>query len=410
MVTLLEWATLFGSLLTVYVSFVYLVQLMYNRSNLLRVPRLPKKLPKVSIIVPAFNEERTIQATLESLLNIDYPRKLLQIIAVNDGSTDKTLAKMRKFGKKIIVLTKKNGGKASALNAGIKVARGEILATTDADSYVEKNALLNTVGYFGKNKVAAVTTSIKIAQPKSFVQKAQAIEYLFNIIYRKVFAIMDSIFVVPGPFSLYKRSVLDKIGGFEEHNITEDMEIALRMQDNGYRIENCVPAYTYTHAPKTLRQLFLQRVRWYRGFIINMRRYRHMLLNPRYGDMGLFTLPTNIVLVAFLFIFISAMLYSGLQLVTTQLHVTSILGYIPLQFNLLNPILYTSLFTALWVLATCILIVLTYEGYKLGSEKFKLSLVPVFFATIFVYIFFIAFTWLESIRKELTGAELKWER
>lgn len=411
MITILDGAALFGSLLTVYVSFVYMVQLISHRNSLLRVPKLPRKLPKVSIVVPAYNEEKTIESTLQSLLSLDYPKKLLQIIAVDDGSVDRTLARMKKFAKMgVVVLTKKNGGKASALNAGFKVAKGEIIATTDADSYVEGSALMNTLGYFNKKEVAAVTTSIKIAEPKSFVQKVQSMEYLFNIIYRKVFAIMDSIFVVPGPFSLYKRSVLEKIGGFEEHNITEDMEIALRIQSKGYRIENCVPAYTYTHPPATLRHLFMQRVRWYRGFIINMRRYRYMLFNPKYGDIGVFTLPTNIALVAFLFVFIGAMLYSAMQVIVNQLHVNIILGYIPFQFKLLNPLLYSSLFNVLWVLATGILIVLTYEGYKLGREKFKLLLVPVFFVTIFIYIFFIGFTWLESIKRELTGAELKWER
>jgi cellulose synthase/poly-beta-1,6-N-acetylglucosamine synthase-like glycosyltransferase len=221
---------------------------------------------------------------------------------------------------------------------------------------------------------------------------------------------MDSIFVIPGPFSLYKRAVLKKVGGFEEHNITEDMEIALRMQDNGYRIENCVPAFTYTHAPATLRQLFVQRVRWYRGFIINMRRYRHMLFNPKYGDIGVFTLPVNIALVAFLFGFIGAMLYSLLQFAAIQLRVTDLLGYVPLQFEFMNPILYMNLFTAMWILATAILVILTYEGYRLGNEKFKLSYVPILFATIFLYIFFIGFTWLESVRKELMGEELRWER
>ncbi|TAL46731.1 glycosyltransferase family 2 protein [archaeon] len=409
MITALDAATLIGSLLTVYVSFVYLVQLISNRSRLLAVPKLPNILPKVSIIVPAHNEERTIDATLQSLLNLDYPKKLLQIIAVDDGSTDRTLQKMRKFSKHVTVLTKKNGGKASALNAGIKIARGDIVATTDADSYVESNALRNTLGYF-RGKVAAVTTSIKIAEPKTFVQKVQAIEYLFNIIYRKVFSIMNSIFVVPGPFSLYKRSVLEIVGGFEENNITEDMEIALRLQSRGYGVENSVPAFTYTHAPATIRQLFMQRVRWYRGFIINMRRYHYMLFNPKYGDMGVFTLPVNIVLVAFLFIFIGAMSYSSAETLFRMLHVDFILGYVPMQFSFSNPVLYSSLFNVLWVLATGILIYLTYEGYKLGREKFTLLMIPTFFVATFVYIFFIGFTWLESIRKELTGAELKWEK
>jgi cellulose synthase/poly-beta-1,6-N-acetylglucosamine synthase-like glycosyltransferase len=410
MVTILEGAILSGSLLTVYVSFVYLVQLISNRGSLLRIPKLPRNLPKVSIIVPAHNEEKTIKATLDSLLSLDYPKKLLQIIAIDDGSADRTLEKMRKFSKMgVTVLTKKNGGKASALNAGLKVARGEIIAITDADSYVESSALTNTLGYF-KGNVAAITTSIKIAEPRTIVQKVQAIEYLFNIIYRKVFALMNSIFVVPGPFSLYKRSVLENIGGFEEHNITEDMEIALRMQSRGYRVENSVPAYTYTHAPATLRQLFMQRVRWYRGFIINMKRYHYMLLNPKYGDIGVFTLPVNILLVAFMFVFIGAMAYSVMQALFSMMHVNMILGYMPLQFNLINPILYSNIFTVLWVLATGVLVFLTYEGYKLGSERFRLSMIPIFFATIFVYVFFIGLTWLESIRKELMGAELKWEK
>lgn len=409
--TPLDFTLIVGTILTLYTSFIFLVVIFGKGRSFERTPRLPAKLPSVSVIVPAYNEEKTIAQTLNSLLSLDYPKKLLQIIAVNDGSEDGTLSIMKKFvSRGVEVLNKKNEGKPSALNAGLKVANGDVLVCLDADSAPEPDVLKKTLGYFENPKIGAVTTSLKVAESRTFTQKVQWIEYIMNIIYRKAFAMLNAMFVIPGPFSLYRRSTLEKIGGFEEGNITEDMEIGLRMQSNGYMIENSVYAYTHTHSPPTWKKLFMQRVRWYRGFIINSRRYKHLYFNKNFGNLGLFTLPANFAFVIFSFVFIGALTYQFADQLFNAVTLFLKIGFVMPEITVPNLILESSLFHVLWFLSTFILFTMLYAGLKLGREKFSWKLVPAFFAGIFIYVYFITATWAVAFYRELRGAELKWER
>jgi len=410
MVTILEVTSFIGAIFTVYVSFVYFITIFSKRGKLFKTYSLPKKLPKVSIIVPAFNEQKTIAQTLKSLLNLDYPKNKLDIIAVNDGSTDNTEKIMRSFKSKIKILSQKRQGKAAALNNAMKISTGDIIATTDADSTVNREALSETIGYFNDPKIAAVTTSVKVAKQKNFIQKIQFIEYIFNILYRKVFSIMDSIFVIPGPFGLYRKSTLTKLGGFEKDNLTEDMEIAMRIQKHGYRIENSLKAVSFTNAPSTIKNLFKQRVRWYRGFIINVRRYKKFLLNSKSGNLGVFTLPTNIAFVGLMFLFIIGLVYSLFNDLIIQSQITYLVGYIPFSFEFKNPIFFWNIFTVLLTFSTVFLILNGIISFKLGREKFRFYMIPVFAVGIFFYVFLIAATWAESIKQELKRERFKWER
>ncbi|HLD78743.1 MAG TPA: glycosyltransferase family 2 protein, partial [archaeon] len=107
--------------------------------------------------------------------------------------------------------------------------------------------------------------------------------------------LMDSIHVTPGVFSMYRASALRAVGGFDAGNLTEDMEIALRLHDGGWRIENALDAVSYTLCPQGFRQLYRQRLRWYRGALQNTFRYRHMLFNRSYGNLGVFFLPASLL-------------------------------------------------------------------------------------------------------------------
>ena len=127
-----------------------------------------KKLPIVSVIVPAYNEEKTISRTISSLLGLNYPRGKLEVIVVDDGSTDNTVSIVKKFRNVKLIFNKHRGvGKASAVNAGLKIAKGEFLGVLDADSEAGRNSLINALEYFSSNKVGCVITPIKVVETKN---------------------------------------------------------------------------------------------------------------------------------------------------------------------------------------------------------------------------------------------------
>lgn len=253
-----------------------------------------ENLPSVAIIVPCFNEEHSLAGTIHSLLSLSYPSNLLEIIIVNDGSTDKTLSVARSLeqNKRVSVITQTNGGKHSALNVGIKITDADVIGCLDADSFVDKNALIRMVADFKKPNVMAITPAIKVYKPNNTIELIQKVEYEIGVFLRKMFGLLNAQYVTPGPFSLYKKEVFEKLGGFVQGYDTEDMEMALRIRANHFRIENINTAFVYTIAPKTMRALYYQRLRWVSGFLNNiLHNYRYLLFNTKYGHLGLFSLP-----------------------------------------------------------------------------------------------------------------------
>ncbi|MBW2997811.1 glycosyltransferase family 2 protein, partial [Candidatus Woesearchaeota archaeon] len=187
-----------------FTAVFFLLTLIENR-KMIKNPRPPKQLPKVTVMVPACNEEKCLAKTVRSLLQLKYPKEKLQIIVIDDGSKDRTLKIARGFEKDgVLVLTKPNGGKGTALNMGLKHTKGEFVACLDADSVVDPDALLKMLGYFSKKSVMAVTPSLKCTEPTTIWQKIQVVEFLLGVYLRKVFAYLGSIHVTPGPFTVFR--------------------------------------------------------------------------------------------------------------------------------------------------------------------------------------------------------------
>jgi cellulose synthase/poly-beta-1,6-N-acetylglucosamine synthase-like glycosyltransferase len=284
----------------VFISIVWILVVLQNKDDSgTESFKKCKKLPTVSVLIPAYNEEETISKTIKSVLNLNYPKNLLEVIVINDCSTDKTreiAEKFSPFGVKVLN-NRTRKGKAYCLNRGIKVSKSELVACVDADSVVEKDILLKMVPYFADKKVASVAPGLKVWKKETFLEKVQHAEYILNILLRKSLEFLDSINVTPGVFSVYRKDILEEIGGFEEGNLTEDMEIALRIHEAGYKIKNNPNAVSYTLCPKKWNELFKQRIRWYRGSIENYIKYKHMLFNTKYGNLGVFFLPMNLIAV-----------------------------------------------------------------------------------------------------------------
>lgn len=275
--------------------------------------------PMVSVIIPAYNEEDCIAATMESCLAVDYPHDRLQLIVINDGSKDKTEEEALKViarheGRDILYIHKHNGGKGSAVNLGIKKAKGEFIATMDSDSFVEPNALKIMVPYFTDDNIASVVPSMTVREPKNLLQKVQWYEYVVNMFYKDLMGRLDCLHVIPGPFPLYRKSVIEKIGGFDENwNLTEDLELTLRLQSHNYKIIQLLEPRVSTITPSTWKAFYAQRNRWFKGALLNALKYKGMVFNRKYGDFGYVQLPTIIISGALSLLLVSSFLYYSLK-------------------------------------------------------------------------------------------------
>ena len=254
------------------------------------------RLPTVTILVPVFNEEKTVEKTILSLFDLNYPKDKLDIMIVDDGSKDSTWNIIQKFKDlpHVTLHQKENGGKYTALNYGITHSTSEFIGCLDADSFVDKEALNYILPYFDDAQTVAVTPSLKIQNPDSILGLMQNAEYNMGIFIRKVFSLLDAQYVTPGPFSIFRKEIFRKVGLYRHAHNTEDLEMALRLQDEHYKITNAHKAMVYTVGPRNLYTLYKQRVRWTGGFIQNIIDYRHMILNPKYGNFGMLILPAAI--------------------------------------------------------------------------------------------------------------------
>ncbi|HEY5383110.1 MAG TPA: glycosyltransferase family 2 protein [Candidatus Paceibacterota bacterium] len=255
----------------------------------------PAYYPSVSMVVPSYNEEKTLAQTVHSLLALEYPKDKLEILIVDDGSKDNTRSigeALAREQTQVRFFHKENGGKYTALNVGIVESKAELVGCLDADSFVAPDALLEVAKKLESDPtIMAITPVMKVYHPRKLLEMMQAVEYTFGIFYKKMFDNLSAVNVLPGPFSLYRREIFSTIGLFKHAHNTEDMEIAFRMHKYGLKIANAHTAFVYTTVPHTVRALVKQRTRWSQGFLQNARDYRYMFFNPRFGNFGMLVLP-----------------------------------------------------------------------------------------------------------------------
>lgn len=297
-----EIATYIVLFLAVYVQVFFLVTFFEKRKHLTKVHREDTPdlatYPSVTVIVPAWNEGTTVHGTVESILNLDYPKDKLEVIVVDDGSTDDTWHEMLKYkdNPRVRIFQKENGGKHTAVNFGIDHTDADLISCLDADSFVAPDALKRMVHVFQqKPEVMAVAPSLIVNKPKNLLQHAQKIEYNMSTYNKRMLAYLGDIHVTPGPFSVFRKEVFQTIGKFRKAHNTEDQEIAYRMQSSHLKINHCHTAYVYTSSPDTVKKLYKQRLRWIYGFIQNTIDYRHLIFKTKYGNFSFFTLPSGII-------------------------------------------------------------------------------------------------------------------
>jgi cellulose synthase/poly-beta-1,6-N-acetylglucosamine synthase-like glycosyltransferase len=295
-------------------------------------------LPPLSILVPAYNEEVTIAASVLSFLTLQYPRH--EVVLVNDGSRDRTMERLitefdlyelppaiprfvpsrpvrayyrsRRFSK-LLVIDKENGGKADSLNAALNAARFPYVLAVDADTLVEPDALLRLARPFllGRN-VAAVGGTIRVANAcriedgrvvtarvdSRWLPGIQTLEYLRAFLFGRLgWNRLGGNMIISGAFGLFRRDTVLAIGGYRTSTVGEDMDLVVRLRrhlkDHGQGDE--VPfipdPVAWTEVPTSVRVLGRQRERWHRGLIDILLANKSLLFNPKYGTMGLIAYP-----------------------------------------------------------------------------------------------------------------------
>ena len=305
---------------------------------------LSKEKPGVSIIVPAFNEEVNAVRTVESLLQQDYPD--LQIVFVDDGSSDSTFKTVSDFfvnHSNVQVVTKPNGGKATALNYGINIAVNDYVVCIDADTQLKKDAVTRLMEKFysaeGKPTVGAVAGNVKVGNEINMITKWQSIEYITSQNFdRSAFDLLNCIIVVPGAIGAFKKSAVIEAGGFTTDTLAEDCDLTMRLHRKGYGVTNCRRAISYTEAPETFRQFLKQRFRWSFGVMQSFWKHRDAFLNPRFKSFGMVAMP-NILIFQIILPFLAPMA----DLVLIMSLIAAGLGIIPASLS--HIILYYFIFT-----------------------------------------------------------------
>ncbi len=250
--------------------------------------------PAVSIIVPAFNEEKVINATIRSLLAQAYAGPL-EVVVVDDGSPDATYETARAaFGShpQVRIFRKPNGGKASALNYGIDRSAGEIVVCLDADTVFAPATLAELVEPLRDPKVGAVAGNAKVGNRVNLVTRWQAVEYVTSQnLDRRAFSLLNCITVVPGAVGAWRKELVLKSGGFSDDTLAEDQDLTLTIRRGGYQIAYADHAIGYTEAPDSLRTLARQRFRWSFGTLQCAWKHRDVLFRPKYGSLGFVAMP-----------------------------------------------------------------------------------------------------------------------
>jgi len=358
--------------------------------------------PFVSVIVPAYNEERVIEGTIRSLLNSDYDK--FEIIVVDDGSQDRTSEVVREhFADEPVVrlFTVPNAGKAVALNLGLRYAQGEIIVALDADTQFPAETIRALARRFVDPRIGAIAGNAKVGNRINIVTRWQALEYITSQnMDRRAFASLNCITVVPGAVGAWRRDLIEQCGGFSSNTLAEDQDLTLRIRKLGYKIGYEESAIGWTEAPDRLRMLAKQRFRWGYGTLQCMWMHRDALFRPRYGALGFVAMP-NVWIFQILFPLISPIM--DLMLAYTLLssaldRLQQPVGY---SFtNLRQVLFYYALFLAVDWCAACFAFAL--------ERKERWRLLWWLFLQRFCYRQVMYYVMVKSVATAIHGAAVNW--
>jgi biofilm PGA synthesis N-glycosyltransferase PgaC len=398
-----------SAFILLYLTITFIVLFALKRHNVHFKPRemADKELPMLSVVMPVYNEGEALRLGLDAVLKSDYPKEKLEVIVVDDCSKDNSHAiakEYEKYGFRIIH-KEKNTGASDSKNVGINAAAGELVATLDSDSVVDSGTFRNLASYFADKSVGGVAAAIRVREPKNILEKVQAFEYDSILFLRRLMMAVDSIYVTPGGLSMFRRDAMLKIGGFDPESLTEDQEVALKLQKKGYKIKCSLDAFVYTAAMPRLDLLVKQRVRWVRGGIWNRIKHKD-LFSLDYGDFLFFGMMTDLLVFIPSIILISSIVYNVIK---PSSFWSERIGTGSFTYGYLSdPIIIV---TVSMVLITAVWLMYTVNNIRSYAKQKPINIVreaPEMFVYLFVFGYIWPYIWVTSLLMEIMGKEKAW--
>lgn len=276
-------------------SFLDHIESLYKKRKYI-APKFSdeQSLPMVSIVVPAFNEGKVIQPALRALIELDYPN--FEVIVIDDGSTDDTYEKAMVVAYEsltvpIRVITKRNAGKAEALNTGMTLARGEFVLNMDGDTKLSRNTLRVCIPHFENPAIGAVAGNVKVVNRENIWTNIQSLEYVEGLaMARKAQSFIRSVNIIPGPLGMFRKSVLQQVGGYDNDTFAEDCDLTLKLLMRGWHVAYEPNAIAWVETPSGLLDLLKQRYRWTRGILQATKKHSKALWQPRKSGLNFYIL------------------------------------------------------------------------------------------------------------------------
>ncbi len=374
-----------------YFALLWFAYLGHAERNVLGDPTA-RELPPISIIVPAYNEGKVIDSAMASLAGLDYPG--LEVVVVDDGSVDETLSLASQWdgrhgNAEFRTVTKRNAGKAAALNTGIAVSRHPFVFCMDADSRLEPHTLRRAVRQFDDPSVGAVAGNVKVRNRGSLITKLQALEYIEGLnLPRRAQGFLAAVNIVPGPVGLFRREALEEVGGYDTDTFAEDADLTLKMVAAGWKVVYEDTAIAWTDAPESWLDLVQQRYRWTRGILQSLRKRKGLLVRP-FPD---FPLWLSVMEMGF-----EAVIWPILNV-----YAHLFFALIALLFGAGELLLYW------WILLT--LLDLVAALVTVSMEEESLSLVPLAVIYRFFFVLFLDVVKTFAALEELFNIGMRWEK
>ena len=259
--------------------------------------KLPEPPPRVTVLIPAHNEESVIVQTVQSVLMSDLNE--IHVVVVDDGSSDRTLELLQSnFGRndRVQILHQVNRGKAAALNNALSHAQTEFVVTIDADTEIESDAIRKLLRHFSDAKVGAVAGNVKVGNRSRWLTRWQALEYITSQnMEKRAFDLLNCITVVPGALGAWRKEAIEAAGGITAETVAEDADLTIAIRRLGWRVTYDEEAIAWTEAPETPGQLIRQRFRWTFGTLQSFWKHSDTLFRPKYGTLGFVALPNIFV-------------------------------------------------------------------------------------------------------------------
>lgn len=346
--------------------------------------------PGVSVVVPAYNEEEVLDRGLESLVRLDYPH--LEVIVVDDGSTDGTLDVARRWegthgGVEVRVVTQANRGKAAALNRGIELSRHPFVAAMDADSRFEPGALRSAIPHFRDPTVGSVAGNVKVENRTGMLTWLQALEYVEGLnMPRRAQGFVAAVNIVPGPVGVFRRAALEEVGGYDTDTFAEDADLTLKLVSAGWKVfyeEDCV---AWTVAPESMVDLVQQRYRWTRGLLQAVGKRKGVLLRP-FPDFPLWLTTVELAFEGFIW-----------PVMNVYGHI--FFASVALVYGFVEPLLYW------WLLLTTMDFVLALVTVSMEEED--LRMVPLALVYRFFYLLWLDVSKVFAALEEAGGFGMSW--